>query len=145
MRKTHPGRMMPLRTADRAAEKPRAGGSFPIVGIGASAGGLEAFWALLNHLPLDTGMGLVLVQHLEWAKCKGQDSSDRGSAALDRQVHSGPDPDQAGSLKWVFEPERPTVRLVGLRRSSSLARPTCGSGAVLTVKCAPQFSHGRRT
>ncbi len=37
----------------------------PIVGIGASAGGLEAFTQLLNHLPLDTGMGFVLVQHLD--------------------------------------------------------------------------------
>jgi two-component system CheB/CheR fusion protein len=35
------------------------------VGIGASAGGLEAFSALLKHLPLDTGMGFVLVQHLD--------------------------------------------------------------------------------
>ena len=43
----------------------REGGSFPIVGIGASAGGLEAFSALLKHLPLDTGMGFVLVQHLD--------------------------------------------------------------------------------
>ena len=38
---------------------------FPIVGIGASAGGLEAFSALLRHLPNDTGMGFVLVQHLD--------------------------------------------------------------------------------
>ena len=37
---------------------------FPIVGIGASAGGLEAFTQLLSHLPIDTGMGFVLVQHL---------------------------------------------------------------------------------
>jgi two-component system CheB/CheR fusion protein len=38
---------------------------FPIVGIGASAGGLEAFTQLLKHLPPDTGMGFVLVQHLD--------------------------------------------------------------------------------
>ncbi len=38
---------------------------FPIVGIGASAGGLEAFSQLLKALPLDTGMGFVLVQHLD--------------------------------------------------------------------------------
>lgn len=37
----------------------------PIVGIGASAGGLEAFTRLLKHLPLDTGLGFVLVQHLD--------------------------------------------------------------------------------
>src|ERR1700704_3765117 len=37
---------------------------FPIVGVGASAGGLEAFTQLLQALPADTGMGFVLVQHL---------------------------------------------------------------------------------
>ena len=39
--------------------------SFPIVGVGASAGGLEAFTELLAHLPDDTGMAFVLVQHLD--------------------------------------------------------------------------------
>ena len=38
---------------------------FPIVGIGASAGGLEAFSQLLRHLPPDIGMAFVLVQHLD--------------------------------------------------------------------------------
>src|SRR5205809_4404447 len=38
---------------------------FPIVGIGASAGGLDAFTELLKHLPTDMGMGFVLVQHLD--------------------------------------------------------------------------------
>jgi two-component system CheB/CheR fusion protein len=36
-----------------------------IVGVGASAGGLEAFTQLLHHLPVDTGMAFVLVQHLD--------------------------------------------------------------------------------
>ncbi|MBZ5626948.1 MAG: chemotaxis protein CheB [Acidobacteriia bacterium] len=36
-----------------------------VVGIGASAGGLEAFTALLSHLPDDTGMAFVLIQHLD--------------------------------------------------------------------------------
>src|SRR5688500_276367 len=39
--------------------------SFPIVGIGASAGGLEAFTRLLQKLPADTGMAFVLIQHLD--------------------------------------------------------------------------------
>ena len=37
---------------------------FPIVGIGASAGGLEAFTQILHALPPDTGMAFVLIQHL---------------------------------------------------------------------------------
>jgi len=36
-----------------------------IVGIGASAGGLEAFMQLLEKLPNETGMAFVLVQHLD--------------------------------------------------------------------------------
>ena len=38
---------------------------FPVAGIGASAGGLEAFLQLLKGLPTDTGMAFVLVQHLD--------------------------------------------------------------------------------
>lgn len=37
----------------------------PIVGIGASAGGLDACKKFLNALPPDTGMAYVLVQHLD--------------------------------------------------------------------------------
>jgi two-component system, chemotaxis family, CheB/CheR fusion protein len=36
-----------------------------VVGIGASAGGLEAFTRLIGHLPPDTGLAFVLVQHLD--------------------------------------------------------------------------------
>src|SRR5216684_5557118 len=48
-----------------AGNKGRKAIGFPIVGIGASAGGLEAFTELLKHLLFDTGMGFVLVQHLD--------------------------------------------------------------------------------
>jgi two-component system, chemotaxis family, CheB/CheR fusion protein len=37
---------------------------FPIVGIGASAGGLESLERLFSHLPTDTGMAFVVLQHL---------------------------------------------------------------------------------
>ncbi len=43
---------------------PYGDASFPIVGIGASAGGLEAFTQLLEHLPTTTGMAYIFVQHL---------------------------------------------------------------------------------
>ena len=53
-------------TAPASVREPAAArNSFPIVGIGASAGGLEAFTQLLRHLPPDTGMAFVLVQHLD--------------------------------------------------------------------------------
>ena len=38
---------------------------FPVVGIGASAGGLEACTRFLDVLPADNGMAFILVQHLD--------------------------------------------------------------------------------
>lgn len=38
---------------------------FPIVGLGASAGGLEAFEQFFRHVPPDCGMAFVLVSHLD--------------------------------------------------------------------------------
>ncbi|HVU51736.1 MAG TPA: chemotaxis protein CheB [Polyangia bacterium] len=38
---------------------------FPVVGIGASAGGLEAIEEFLKHVPPRSGMAFVLVQHLD--------------------------------------------------------------------------------
>jgi len=59
----------PTRRRSVPRPSPSAQGSsshvFPIVGIGASAGGLEAFSNLLDHLPEKTGMAFVLVQHLD--------------------------------------------------------------------------------
>jgi two-component system CheB/CheR fusion protein len=43
-----------------------AGGiSFPVVGIGASAGGLEALEQFLGHVPEHSGMAFVVIQHLD--------------------------------------------------------------------------------
>ncbi len=47
-----------------AAPYGTATAAFPIVGIGASAGGLEAFEQLFRHTPVDSGMAFVLVPHL---------------------------------------------------------------------------------
>ena len=48
------------------AENPASGPhAFPIVGIGASAGGLEAFEIFFRSCPVDTGMAFVLVPHLD--------------------------------------------------------------------------------
>src|ERR1700733_16203509 len=44
---------------------PRHPGDFPVVGIGASAGGLDAFTKLVDALPAANGMAFILVQHLD--------------------------------------------------------------------------------
>jgi two-component system CheB/CheR fusion protein len=48
-----------------ADETPTLPASFPIVGIGASAGGLEAFEVFFRACPPDSGMAFVLVPHLD--------------------------------------------------------------------------------
>jgi two-component system, chemotaxis family, CheB/CheR fusion protein len=40
-------------------------GAFPIIGIGASAGGFEALEQFMSRLPVDCGMAIVIVQHLD--------------------------------------------------------------------------------
>ena len=39
--------------------------TFPVVGLGASAGGLEAFTSFLKAVPPDSGMAFVLVHHVD--------------------------------------------------------------------------------
>ena len=67
------------KSTDRRASKTRSGSgakaaestsalvatAFPIVGIGASAGGMESFIELLRQLPASSGMAFVLIQHLD--------------------------------------------------------------------------------
>ena len=47
------------------APPPEPALGFPVVGIGASAGGLEALEQFLGQLPAAAGMALVVVQHLD--------------------------------------------------------------------------------
>src|SRR6266851_510058 len=53
------------RGASRQREAPSQPGDFPVVGLGASAGGLEALYKLFDALPPGTGMAFVLIQHLD--------------------------------------------------------------------------------
>lgn len=49
----------------KSAPKPRkAHADFPIVGIGASAGGLEALELFFSNVPPETNMAFVIIQHL---------------------------------------------------------------------------------
>jgi two-component system, chemotaxis family, CheB/CheR fusion protein len=62
-KRSSPRQSAASRKRSRTATKPHLA-RFPLVGIGASAGGLPAFLSLLEHLPAHTGMAFVLVQHL---------------------------------------------------------------------------------
>jgi hypothetical protein len=55
----------PIRATRETTSALPASVSFPIAGIGASAGGLEALEQFLGHVPAGSGLGLVIVQHLD--------------------------------------------------------------------------------
>jgi two-component system CheB/CheR fusion protein len=60
------GRSKSKSPADKyIAEGKKPVSRFPIVGIGASAGGLEAFEQFFTHMPPDSGIAFVLVPHLD--------------------------------------------------------------------------------
>jgi two-component system CheB/CheR fusion protein len=61
----------PPEQAVESAPTPPGAEPFPVVGIGASAGGLEALEQFLRHVPERSGIAFVIVQHL--------DPGDRGS------------------------------------------------------------------
>ena len=48
-----------------AAEENKPASGFPIVGIGASAGGLEALELFFAHMPPEAGIAFVIIQHLD--------------------------------------------------------------------------------
>jgi len=55
----------PAHRARRETPAVPARASFPIVGIGASAGGLEALEQFLGRVPASSGLAFVIVQHLD--------------------------------------------------------------------------------
>jgi two-component system, chemotaxis family, CheB/CheR fusion protein len=80
--KTVPPRSVPTRAAKRpsaqrdsvagqktqataATSAPPESPPFPIVAIGASAGGLEALEQFFSHLPAGSGLAFVVIQHLD--------------------------------------------------------------------------------
>lgn len=46
-------------------QKTPASLSFPIAGIGASAGGLEALEQFFGNVPVNSGLAYVVIQHLD--------------------------------------------------------------------------------
>src|ERR1044072_1746474 len=55
--------MSELHNKDKGKE--RSDNLFPVVGVGASAGGLDAFKRLIKAIPENAGVAYILVQHLE--------------------------------------------------------------------------------
>ena len=66
-RKNQPAPAIHRKTPSPQADNARSTGRsiFPIVGIGASAGGLEVLELFLKNVPVGSGMAFVIVQHLD--------------------------------------------------------------------------------
>jgi two-component system, chemotaxis family, CheB/CheR fusion protein len=62
--KVKPAKLKPTVTAKEKVSDLNTG-LFPIIGIGASAGGLEAFEQFLGNVPENSGMAYVVIQHLD--------------------------------------------------------------------------------
>ena len=54
-----------VRKTPEKGKKHVAKSGFPIIGMGASAGGLEAFEVFFKQVPADSGMAFILVSHLD--------------------------------------------------------------------------------
>jgi two-component system, chemotaxis family, CheB/CheR fusion protein len=90
---------------------------FPVVGMAASAGGLEAFTQLLSHLPIDTGMAFVLIQHLSPDhESLLTEILARATTMLVREVENGMkvEPNQV----YVIPPNTKMILLEGLLQLS---------------------------
>jgi two-component system CheB/CheR fusion protein len=60
-----PAETAPAEPSAPKGEERHEVGTFPTVGIGASAGGLEALELFLRNVPVGSGMAFVIVQHLD--------------------------------------------------------------------------------
>lgn len=63
--KKHPPTTAPSASAKATAKQKNSADKLTIVGIGASAGGLEAMELFFRNMPTDSGMAFVLVTHLD--------------------------------------------------------------------------------
>ncbi|RDS78941.1 PAS domain S-box protein [Dyella monticola] len=98
-----------------------------VIGVGASAGGLQAFSAFLAHLPPDSGMAFVLVQHL---------SPEHESVLTEILGRAAPIPVVAAQDGMLVEPNRVHV----IPPDATL---TIKDGRLLVAKPAPPRSSRR--
>ena len=91
---------------------------FPIVGVGASAGGIEAFDKFFRHLPAEPGMAFVVVTHL---------SPDRVSSLPEVIGYSAPMPVVLATDGEAIAPNRiyviPANTILTVKRRTIRLRP----------------------
>src|SRR5260370_10219162 len=116
---------------------------FPIVGVGASAGGLEAISEFLRHIPEKTGLAFVFVQHLD---------PSHGSALTEILARSAHIPVEEVLEGTIVEPDHAyvippkmemyidggTLHLVPRQHRGVVSLPIARFLCSLPVNCAPR-------
>ena len=74
-----------MRTAHKQVAK-----DFPVVCVGGSAGGLDAYTRLLRNLPADMGVAVVIVNHLRTVSTLLHEILVRGGGSQDCPGHTHP-------------------------------------------------------
>lgn len=107
--------------------------SFPVVAVGASAGGLEAFEQFFRAMPANSGMGFVLVQHLDPTHTSILSEILQRSTAMP-VVEAGQQMPIEPNHVYVIPPNRDMVIERGALSLSVSSRPR-GSGQMAIDRC----------
>ncbi len=103
---------------------------FPVVCVGGSAGGLDAYIRLLKHLPSDMGVAIVIVNHLRTVDTKLHEILPRVTQMPVRLITEGLDlrPDHV----FIIPPQRDLHVQDGQFRLEPISKPR-GWPDVITV------------
>jgi len=119
-----------------------AGTGFPIVGLGASAGGLEAFNSFFDNMPPDSGMAFVLVMHL------APDRESRVAELLERQTEMAIHPAREGmrvepNNVYVIQPDNVLTIGEGVLHVTAPAPPREHRNLIDDFFCSLAAAQGR--
>jgi chemotaxis response regulator CheB len=103
---------------------------FPVVCIGGSAGGLDAYTRLLRHLPNDMGVAIVIVNHLRIVATLLHELLPRHTAMPVRLITEGLVIEP--NVVFIIPPQRDLHVLDGVFRLKPISKPR-GWPDVITV------------
>jgi two-component system CheB/CheR fusion protein len=82
---------------------------FPVIGIGASAGGLKALQVFFDNVPADSGLGFVVITHLAPQKTSAMDELLAAHSAMEVQQISSKTKVQPNHIYVIPPNNRPSV------------------------------------
>jgi len=131
-----------MNQSDTAEPLPAPGPAIPVVGIGASAGGLEPICELLAAVPPDSPLGYVVVQHLDPQHVGMLPELLRRVTAMPVQEAADGMPVEAGNV-YVIPPDRDLGYTRGMLRLTRRQRTRAQSLSIdhflydLAAECGP--------